>query len=262
MQAPYAEPGSRLTIRSIRESGTQVATARRVPIFLVGSAGGSGLRVSPVDAFATPQDLRDWHGFHDCAEARSHGAGERRPAPRATAPLHARRARDPFPEREPVRDFMTNARALVSVAPGTPAAVADEAARRAGVRHLAVLDRGALAGVLCRCDLVGVAPERPVEEQMTGEVLAVRAGAPLGDAVAAMGALGIGFLPVLADPWLVGVITRGDLRRAGAPEERLGARRCAACGSSHGVRAHPRLADVEFCLECIERDATELGDGD
>ena len=64
---------------------------------------------------------------------------------------------------------------------------------------------------------------------------------------------------------LVGIITRGDLRRAGVEESLLGAHYCACCGSPHGVREDPRGV-AEFCLDCIERELAcpddDIGTGD
>jgi hypothetical protein len=119
-----------------------------------------------------------------------------------------------------------------------------------------ILEQGFLLGVLCRCDLVPrAAADEPVSARMSGEVLAIDPNATLGDAVAALRGFRVGCLPVVAGDLLVGVITRGDLRRAGVPEELLGARYCAACGSPHGVRAHPRLEGVDFCLACLDVNA-------
>jgi len=77
----------------------------------------------------------------------------------------------------------------------------------------------------------------------------------------------VGCLPIVDEHGLRGVVTRGDLRRAGVEEALLGASRCASCGSRHGVRPHPTLEAVEFCLDCLDRamtpaDYDELGGGD
>jgi hypothetical protein len=168
-------------------------------------------------------------------------------------------------DRDPVWERMTTAFALATVGPATPCTAADEIARRHDVRHLVVVDAGRVVGVLCRCDLYPRprAKER-VADRMSSDVLAVPPLATLGDVVAALSGLGIGCLPVVDGGRLVGMITRGDLRRSGVPEALLGARRCAACGSPHGVRCHPRIDDADFCLDCLERDesAGEPGAGD
>jgi predicted transcriptional regulator len=168
-------------------------------------------------------------------------------------------------ERDPVAARMTMASALTTVGPDTPAGRADEIARGADVRHLLVLDQGHVAGVICRCDLVDAAPDRPVGELACSEIFAIASNGTIGDAATAMRSLGIGILPVLSGELLVGVITRGDLRRCGVPEALLGAHHCCACGSHHGVREVREGAMIEFCLDCYERASDppdETGTGD
>jgi hypothetical protein len=160
---------------------------------------------------------------------------------------------------DPVIARMTLPAALATVQASASCAEADEAARRAGVRHLLVLDGSHLVGVLCRCDLVDAPPRDPVAALMPEDLFALDSAANLGVAAAAMSRLGVGMLPVVTDKLVLGVITRGDLRRAGAPEELLGARRCAACGSPHGVRPHPTYCCVDFCLDCLEHEGGEAG---
>lgn len=156
---------------------------------------------------------------------------------------------------DPVAALMTRAGAFVTVAGETTIAEADERARTEGIRHLFVTDGTALVGLVCRCDLVtamadGVG-ERPVRARMTRSLVVVRPDATLAEAARTMRTAHVGCLPVVWRGDLCGVITRGDLRRAGADESRLGARLCTACGSTHGVCAHPRLG-VELCLACLE----------
>jgi CBS domain-containing protein len=154
---------------------------------------------------------------------------------------------------------------VISVAPDTPCCEADERARELGVRHLFVTNGGRLVGVLCRCDLYPEPdPHDPVAARMSSNVYALPPTATLGEAAAAMSALEVGCLPVVRDDVPVGVITRGDLRRAGVPEVALGAHCCIACGSVHGVRPEAH-SGLEYCLDCIdlfEALGNDYGDGD
>jgi signal-transduction protein with cAMP-binding, CBS, and nucleotidyltransferase domain len=121
--------------------------------------------------------------------------------------------------------------------------------------------------VLCRCDLYPAAePDEPISARMTHTVFAIEPTASLDDAAEAMARAHVGCLPVVAGDAVLGVITRGDLRRAGAPEELLGAMRCTDCGSPHGVRAYEH-SGLELCLDCIDLadacdGALECGEGD
>ena len=178
----------------------------------------------------------------------------------------------PAPDADWARRGVTSAHALdpgalLSVAPETPCLEADERARASGVRHLFVTRGRHLVGVLCRCDLY---PEPDAEDVVAGRmsttVYALEPNATLGEAAAAMASLGVGCLPVVRDDEPLGVITRGDLRRAGVPEDRLGAHRCAECGSIHGVRTEAH-AGIEYCLDCIDlfealAGPRDLGEGD
>lgn len=157
---------------------------------------------------------------------------------------------------------------LVRVAPDTRCCDADERARALGVRHLFVTaPSGRLVGVLCRCDLYPEpAPTDVVADRMSSHIYALAPSASLAEAAAAMATLGVGCLPVVQHDRAIGVVTRGDLRRAGVPEALLGAGRCAACGSHRGVRPDTH-SGIEYCLDCIDLfdalgDARDFGEGD
>jgi hypothetical protein len=158
-----------------------------------------------------------------------------------------------------------DASAVVTVAPGMSCREADDRARALGVRHLFVVDEGKLVGVLCRCDLYPEPDEHEdVAARMASNVYALEPTATLGEAAAAMKTLAVGCLPVVHKDRPIGVVTRGDLRRAGVPELALGAHCCLECGSVHGVRpdAHSGL---EYCLDCIDLFTAlgnDYGEGD
>jgi CBS domain-containing protein len=169
---------------------------------------------------------------------------------------------------DPVADLMTLASALAIVGPDERIAAADELAQQLGIRHLVVMSGRDLLGVVCRCDLVPPVPEgETVGDRMASRLVVLPAHATLRNAAEVMTEFEVGCLPVMDPDGLRGVVTRGDLRRAGVEEAMLGATRCEACGSCHGVRAHPMLEAVEFCLDCLDRamtpaDYEELGTGD
>jgi CBS-domain-containing membrane protein len=167
---------------------------------------------------------------------------------------------------ESVSERMTLAPAMLTVPPELPCDEADARARSAGVRHLVVTRGGELLGVVCRCQLCRCArPEQPIGALVAEHTFAIEAAATLGEAAGAMAQLGIGCLPVVDNGALVGVITRGDLRRIGVPESQLGAHQCVRCGSPHGVR--PDDNGVDICLDCLDlhdafSGAEQFGEGD
>ncbi len=166
----------------------------------------------------------------------------------------------------PVWARMTRLPALVTIPLGKSCGVADELARSSNVHHLVITAAGCLVGVVCRCDLRSHSSNEPVDSLLAQKVFAIRSNATLGEAVAALAELGIGCLPVVEDGALVGVITRGDLKRAGAPAELLGAHACPSCGNTHGVRC-AQYGGGDFCVECRDPldqffDPREFGEGD
>ncbi len=122
---------------------------------------------------------------------------------------------------DPVSARMTVVPALVTVSPQRSCVESDRLAAAQGVHRLLVLDENRLVGVACRCDLAA-GEVGSVSEVMATEVFVIDPAAGLGEAAAAMSALNIGCLPVVRDGFLVGIVTRGDLRRAGAPPDVVG----------------------------------------
>lgn len=159
----------------------------------------------------------------------------------------------------------SDAAAVVTVAPDTPCSEADERARALGVRHLFVVEDEKLVGVLCRCDLYPEpSPRASVGERMASHVYVAEPSTTLAEAAAAMKSLEVGCLPVVERGRPVGLVTRGDLRRAGVPELALGAHRCVECGSVHGVRTDAH-GGLEYCLDCIDLFSAlgnDYGEGD
>lgn len=152
------------------------------------------------------------------------------------------------------------------VSPETRAQEAARMATEARVRHLLVLRHRRVVGVLCTCDLEDLAGLEEVGVHMSSPVLTACPLDSLEWAAGCMQRAGIGCLPVVAlTGEVLGVITRGDLRRAGVMVER---RRCNACGSARHVQRRPEAGFVSFCAEClasVRADALEyqdLGGGD
>ncbi|MBI3072495.1 MAG: CBS domain-containing protein [Deltaproteobacteria bacterium] len=157
---------------------------------------------------------------------------------------------------------------IVAVAPRTTAGEARKLAQHRHVRHLLVVDKADLVGVVCVCDLRDADWSEPVEERMRFPVMTIDKQASVHDAAAILREQTIGCVPVIADDSVVGVVSRGDLLRAGLPpDEVLGTHVCAACGRYHDVHPYRLGPDVQFCEECLDRatpasDDDEVGGGD
>lgn len=159
-------------------------------------------------------------------------------------------------------------RPIVTVSPETPVGEAKALARRRKVRHLLVVDKKDLVGVVCVCDLRDADFSECIEERMRYPVATIPKGASVHDAAAVLRERTIGCVPVVDDDSVVGVISRGDLLRAGlAADEVLGSHVCAACGRYHDVHPYKLGPDVQFCEECLDRaapadDEYDIGVGD
>ena len=97
------------------------------------------------------------------------------------------------------------------------------------IRHLPVVDDGALVGMLSDRDVRGFANEvlsgnelseqlsRPVSEVMSSDVVSVDPETEVGEAIDLMIEHKIGALPVVADGQLVGILSYVDVLRAARP---------------------------------------------
>ena len=116
---------------------------------------------------------------------------------------------------------------LVTVTPETTFPEAFQLIREKGVRHLPVVDRGKLVGVVARTDLLHASPSMAttlsvfemnfllanlhVREVMSAPPVTVSEDAPLEEAARVMVENKIGCLPVMRDGELAGLITETDI---------------------------------------------------
>lgn len=150
-----------------------------------------------------------------------------------------------------VLDAMTRNPVMVA-ADWDAAAMAREAYER-GVHHLIVTDGCNVLGVVARRDLVRAAPGARVVEFLGGAPITVEEDAKLEQALMLMGEFDVDCLPVMnRDGLLVGVLTRGDVRRSRPPPEPHESAACAACGAS-GMVVRENDEAVGFCEECWGR---------
>jgi acetoin utilization protein AcuB len=118
-----------------------------------------------------------------------------------------------------VRDYMT--RAPRTIRPRQTLAEAHRLMRRNQIRHLPVLERGKLVGIVSQRDLAlietlpDVDPtEVPVEDAMVGKVYVVAPGAGLGEVAGEMARRKLGAAVVAVDGRVVGVFTATDACQA------------------------------------------------
>lgn len=112
---------------------------------------------------------------------------------------------------------------VVTVSPSTTLPSAYALMQEKGIRHLPVVDRKTLVGILSERDVLlrsdydhgdAFVPDLLVSDVMQKEVVTCRPGSPLSDVTETILRLKIGCLPVVdAAGDLVGLITRTDLLR-------------------------------------------------
>jgi CBS domain-containing protein len=151
-----------------------------------------------------------------------------------------------------VLDAMSAKPVLIPI--GASAGHARRVAELAHVHHLLVVDADDLVGVTCLCDLADLPQETPIAPHVHSPYVFVTVESTTADAAIVMLECGVGCLPVLDEAGqLQGVITRRDLRRAGALPGARGIDACAGCGDTHALKPTPRGGDIVFCRDCLER---------
>ena len=127
-----------------------------------------------------------------------------------------------------VRDVMTEAPATVAASSTTWEAA--ELLQTLEIRHLPVVEDGALVGILSDRDLDGtrlpmdqasldqamVAGRRPVSEVMSTHVITISPEAPLREVAEAMLENRVGALPVVENGDVLGIVSYVDVLRAAA----------------------------------------------
>lgn len=151
---------------------------------------------------------------------------------------------------------------LLSIAPERRVIEAARAMAERRVHHLLVMRKGELMGVVCTCDVKVPDRRRPVAEVMSSRLLTFPATGSVEQAVDMMIGQHIGFLPVVEDGAVIGVITRGDLARVlGSEKEKDLGLACKWCQSHRHVAFRPMYA-APLCDDCLAEDDWGYGEGD
>jgi acetoin utilization protein AcuB len=138
------------------------------------------------------------------------------------------------------------------VSPQAKASEAEQLLGHLAVHHLPVVDEaGGVVGILCSCDLRAAEPETQVIDCMSAPPVTVDGAVPLARAAEMIRELNLGALLVLEETRLLGLVTRGDLRRAGVFSDEDHPR-CRVCRTRHHVRVDLH-AGRAVCLSCRER---------
>jgi acetoin utilization protein AcuB len=135
--------------------------------------------------------------------------------------------------RHPKKYYVVQRR-VVTATPRTAMSEAMHLLRTRGIRHLAIVDDGALVGIISDRDFKQAdalnAPSRPrsVDDIMTRVVITIEPTAPVEDAARVMLTGKISALPVTEAGHLVGIVTETDVMRlfvkalgAGEPSSRI-----------------------------------------
>jgi predicted transcriptional regulator len=145
-------------------------------------------------------------------------------------------------------------RRAVVVGPAEDARRARQLADQCGVHHLLVLDEGAFAGVVCRCELDFAFDGDTVARHMRAPLVCTRESDSLETAAAILLASGSGCLPVLnARDTLVGLLTRSDLRHHGILLGERGVDACASCGQKDCSLCVSCPEMPVFCFDCLDQ---------
>jgi CBS domain-containing protein len=141
----------------------------------------------------------------------------------------------------------------VVASPAMQAADALRLAHEHDVHQLPVVVGGDVLGVVCTCDLARATPDATVQSALVSSAaLVLPASAPLEQAAELMDQRQV---DAVITWWRddFGIVTRGDLRRAGAAS-----RACGACGAMRHVMRNTHDPDLGMCRDCAASDEDEF----
>ena len=155
---------------------------------------------------------------------------------------------------DPVSEIMTAP--VIAADPLSTVGRAQALAELHGLTRLPVAwDDGEIVGILCVCDLWAAKSHELIIQYMALPVVTVSARETVMRAAEVMRDNDVGCLPILNEHRrLCGIVTEGDLLRAGAIGIDQLQPACAGCGSRHHVRPAASRASrttAAFCLRCL-----------
>jgi CBS domain-containing protein len=153
-----------------------------------------------------------------------------------------------------------------AVDPLATVARAEALAERGDFCHVPIAwEDGELVGIACLCDLWPARPHELVIQHMHVPVITISASETVLRAADLMRDRNVGCLPVLDERRrLCGIVTEGDLMRAGAIGVDQLPPSCLSCGSRHHVRAGVAgrtTSTVAYCVRCLRGAGSATGRG-
>jgi acetoin utilization protein AcuB len=121
------------------------------------------------------------------------------------------------------------------------------------IHHFPIVDRGALVGIVCTCDLRDARPEDRVRFHARRDVATIASTRNAADAARLMAERAVGSAVVVDLEGIRGIVTRGDLQSRAGAKHALAEGHCAACATHQHLRPGPDGAYL--CADCTERAA-------
>jgi acetoin utilization protein AcuB len=150
---------------------------------------------------------------------------------------------------ESVSEVMTQPAFVIG--PDWPVADVFALAERRQVHHFPIVERGALVGFVCTCDLRDANPAELVARYAHREVATIEPTRSAADAARLMAERAVGSAVVLGPDGIYGIVTRQDLQITAEARGLLAEGHCAACSSDKHLRPGPDGAYL--CVECKEQ---------
>lgn len=150
---------------------------------------------------------------------------------------------------EPVLAIMT--RPVLSIEADAKVSKVLELSEREHVHHFPIVERGALVGFVCTCDLNDARADAAVSSFAKRDVVTIASWERAERAAELMRERAVGSVVVTGAGGVCGIVTREDVARYPELARLLEDGRCAACGARTHLRPGPDGAFL--CADCGSR---------
>jgi acetoin utilization protein AcuB len=140
----------------------------------------------------------------------------------------------------------------ITIEPGTRVEDVLALAERRAVHHFPIIERGALIGLVCTCDLRDALPHLRAIDLAHQHVVTIAPHLKADDAARLMSEEAVGSVVVVGSEGVVGMVTREDVVQS-APELAglMAEGHCSACKTRHHLKPGPN--GTFLCADCLER---------